>query len=213
MEKDLERWCQDVVDFCNPKAEQLDLDYYCFQSAMPTFEPELLIIGINPGGNGAFKKKRTKDELSQGYNIYDVREGHICSDNLAMVRKLSRVFTTPQLQNSLAAATTMNIYYFNTQNVQKMDSFLNQEIRMFCQQKLRDLIHIIKPKHILFLCTELKELAAVGVKELKGSGFYTKSGIFEGIKILALPNPGFYLAYSYTNGEAMGKIITEYLNL
>ena len=213
MEKALESWCQNVVDFCNPKAEQLNLDYYCFQSAMPTFEPDLLIIGINPGGNGAFKKKRTKNELSQGYNIYDVREGHICPDNLQMVRKLSRVFTTPQLRNTLAAATTMNIYYFNTQNVQQMDSALSQEIRMFCQQKLRELIHIINPKHILFLCTESKELVTLGVKDLKGAGCYTKTGIFEGVKILALPNPGFYRDYSYANGESMGKIITEYLNL
>lgn len=213
MEKELERWCHEVVDFCNPKAEQLNLDYYCFQSAMPTFEPELLVIGINPGGCGPFRKVRTKDELSQGYNIYDVREGHICPDNLKMVRKLSRVFTTSLLQNALATATTMNIYYFNTQNVQKMNSVLNQEIRIFCQQKLCELIHIVKPKHILFLCTEVKELAAVGVTGIKNSGYYTKIGMFEGIKTLALPNPGFYRAYSYTNGEAMGKIITEYLNL
>lgn len=27
MKKELERWCQEVVDFCNPKAEQLNLDY------------------------------------------------------------------------------------------------------------------------------------------------------------------------------------------
>lgn len=213
MKKEFEKWCSDVVDFCNPKAEQLNLDYYCFQSAMPTFEPDLLVIGINPGGNSTFKKMRTKDELSQGYNIYDVRDGHICPNNLKMVRKLSRVFTTPLLQNALASATTMNIYYFNTQNVQKMDSVLSQEIKKFCQQKLRELVHIVKPKHILFLCTEPKELAAVGVKELKNSGCYTKVGMFEGVKTLALPNPGFYRAYSYTNGEAVGKIITEYFNL
>ena len=135
MEKELEKWCQDVVDFCNPKAEQLNLDYYCFQSAMPTFEPDLLIIGINPGGNCPFNKKRTKDELSQGYNIYDVREGHICPDNLKMVRKLSRVFTTPLLQNALATATTMNIYYFNTQSEQILKTLLSKEIKRFCQQK------------------------------------------------------------------------------
>lgn len=213
MKKELERWCQEVVDFCNPKAEQLDLDYYCFQSAIPTCEPDLLVIGINPGGSESFRKTRTKEEVSQGYNIYDVREGHICLDNLKMVRKLSRVFATTLLQNALATATTMNIYYFNTQNVQELDSVLNQEIRVFCQQKLRELIHIVKPKHILFLCTEPKELIAVGVKDLKNFGYYTKVGMFEGIRTLALPNPGFYRAYSYINGESMGKIITEYLNL
>lgn len=102
---------------------------------MPTFEPDLLIIGINPGGNCPFNKKRTKDELSQGYNIYDVREGHICPDNLKMVRKLSRVFTTPLLQNALATATTMNIYYFNTQSEQILKTLLSKEIKRFCQQK------------------------------------------------------------------------------
>lgn len=136
MKKELERWCQEVVDFCNPKAEQLNLDYYCFQSAIPTCEPDLLVIGINPGGSESFRKTRTKDELSQGYNIYDVRESHICLDNLKMIRKLSRVFTTPLLQNALATATTMNIYYFNTQNVQKMNSVLNQEIRMFLSTEI-----------------------------------------------------------------------------
>jgi hypothetical protein len=60
MEKELERWCHDVVDFCNPKAEQLNLDYYCFQSAMPTFEPELLVIGINLGGCALLGKRGRK---------------------------------------------------------------------------------------------------------------------------------------------------------
>ena len=143
MEKELERWCHEVVDFCNPKAEQLNLDYYRFQSAMPTFEPELLVIGINPGGCGPFRKVRTKDELSQGYNIYDVREGHICPDNLKMVRKLSRVFTTPLLQNALATATTMNIYYFNTQNVQKMNSVLIKRYGYFVNRNCASLFILL----------------------------------------------------------------------
>lgn len=213
MEKTIEEWCQDVVDFCNPIAKKLNLDYYCFQSAMPTSEPDLLVIAINPGGRGAFKKDRTKDELSQGYNIYDVREGHICPDNMPMVTKLSRVFTTPQLQDALAAATVMNIYYFNTKNVQEMNAGLSSEVRGFCQEKLRELIDIIKPKHILFLCTDYDELVSLGVEGLKGAGYYTKTGIFKGVEFLAIPNPGFFKAYSYANGKSMGEIIAKYLNL
>ena len=50
----LNRWLREVADGCheivtNP-TYNMDMDFYAFQSNV-SFQPELMIIGSNPGGN------------------------------------------------------------------------------------------------------------------------------------------------------------------
>lgn len=206
-------WAQEVVDYCNPVAKTLNLDFYCFQSFFPTASGvELMVIGINPGGSGGYRGDRLPESLAQGNNIYDVRPGRVHPDNRVMTQKLARVFTTPPLQEALAEALVMNIYYFNTQNVDKLDRSLSAEVKGFCEQKTRELIDLVRPRHILFLCTSDRELATLGVRQIKSLGNYMKSGDLNGCSVLMLPNPGYYRAYSYANGAVMGQKIENYLN-
>lgn len=206
-------WTEQVVTYCNPIAKAIDRDFYCFQSPPPkTAGIELMVIGINPGGDGGYRGVRQGESLAQGVNLLDVRPGHIHPDNTSMTSKLSRVFTTTALQTALAEAFAMNIYYFNTKNVETLDKTLEIEVKRFCADKTRELVAIARPKHVLILSTNRHDLAMLGVRHIQSCGHYVKTGELDGLPVLMIPNPGYYKAYSYVNGEAMGAKIAEYIN-
>lgn len=222
--KELFEWGEDVVSQCGNYSKQIDLDYYCFQTPMPESQVDFLIIGINPGGQKSYneamdilRKELGKEvslkpvkRLAQDCNLYSVKNPH--PDNNRMVSKLSRVFHTSTLVEALEHSTAMNIYYFNTTNTNGLNNHLCEEIKSYCRKKTLEAINIMNPKHILFLCTNNHELSLMGVKNIKGIGNYMKEGELGGKRILAMPNPGFYRAFSYKNGEQMGTIIAEYLS-
>jgi hypothetical protein len=89
---------------------------------------------------------------------------------------------------------------------------LSKVIKEFCITKTTEFFKIINPKLILFFTTSDYELSNCGVKNIKPIGNYMKEGILNGKKILAMPNPGYYIAYSYDNGAQMGNIIQERIN-
>ncbi len=213
----LDKWLEEVAEQCHQYAQEIDLDFYCFQSALPATNPDTVVIGINPGGSKKYSEtlkeknitKRSKSLLSQGSNIYSVL--HPCDDNKVMAVKLSRVFNNDFLQNSLETATIFNMFYFNTQNTNLLNSSLKWDIKKYCFEKSKELIEILNPKHIIFLCTTTWQLVNMGVKEIRGIGNYVKTGVLNGRKVIALPNPGYYKAYSYENGAKMGEHLQAYL--
>ena len=106
----------------------------------------------------------------------------------------------------------MNIYYFNTQNVAKLEASLSREIKSYCQNKTRELIGIVKPQRIIFLCSSNNELSALGVRQIKSIGSYMKTGVLDGVEVIIMPNPGYYRAYSYANGAEMATKLKAYLD-
>jgi hypothetical protein len=228
-EEKLNAWLQDVAVTCDKYAKEIDLDFYPFQSPLPKGQLDLLIVGINPGGDTSYKKMmeqksedygkvidaRTSDMLAYGENMYAVKPQWEIDNKLkgndVMRAKLKRVFVSEQLQNILKSSTVMNLYYFNTQNTAKLGN-LNNTIKEFCINKTLEFIEIVNPKLILFFTTSDYELSKCGVKNIKSIGNYMKEGVLNGQKVLTMPNPGFYRAYSYVNGEKMGKIIQDYIN-
>ena len=209
MKEAIKGWLSSVIDRCNDFGEKIGLDYYCFQSVIPENDADLLIIGINPGGSGAFRFKQPDSTLSQGVNLYSVKNPH--PDNIKMVVKLSRVFTSDYLKDALEKGTIMNLYYFNTKDVQMLSNTLSNEVKRFCQGKTREAMEILNPRKIIFLFTTDSELSSVGVTNIHGIGNCMKAGTWREKEVIALPNPGFYAAYSYSNGFEMGKKIQEYL--
>ena len=59
------QWLQEVIDFLHPHALESDIDFYTFQTPFLTENPDLLIIGINPGGNGSYQKVLNKKKLTK----------------------------------------------------------------------------------------------------------------------------------------------------
>lgn len=213
----LDRWLEDTATQCDKYARKNNTDYYVFQSPIPTMEVETLIIGINPGGYKEYTtalkekgiQKRTKHDLSQEINLYSVRNYH--PDNKVMAKKLSRVFISEDQMDILDTAIAINVYYFNTAKDSDLCGTIGIETMRFCESKTRELIEILNPQKIIFLTTAQWLLKNIGVTQIKSEGHFVKSGILKDRKILALPNPGYYKAYSYANGTEMSKILTEYM--
>jgi hypothetical protein len=224
--KNLQTWLNDVATTCDKFAKEIDLDFYPFQSPLPKGKVDLLIVGINPGGDTSYKAMlvqkskdfgkvidaRSSEMLASDENMYAVKpQWEIGPGNDIMRTKLKRVFITEQLQNILLNSIVMNMYYFNTQNTAKL-GMLSKVIKEFCITKTTEFFKITNPNLILFFTTSNYELSNCGVKNIKPIGNYMKEGILNGQKILAMPNPGYYIAYSYDNGAQMGNIIQERIN-
>ena len=221
-EEELHKWCFNVANQCDVYAKESNLDFYVFQSAYPTENVDLLILGINPGGSGSYENalenkrieredpsitKRDETMLAQGVNVY--AEDGLGND--VMREKLKRVFTSEFLQEKLRHSTVANIYYFNTRDVEALGR-LAQPVKNYCERQTQELIRILCPKHLLFFCTSLDGgLRQIGVTNVRSLSCFMKVGELDGQKVLLVPNPGFFKAYSKENGFKMGQIIERFL--
>jgi hypothetical protein len=231
-EKKLQSWLQEVATTCDKYAKEIDLDFYPFQSPLPQSSIELLVVAINPGGSKSYKEMlkekskeygkvieaRTSDMLAYDVNMYAVKPQWEIDNKLkgndVMRTKLKRVFVTEHLQNLLKKSKIINLYYFNTQNTMTLGK-LSNTIKEFCEKKTFEFIEITKPQKILFFTTDNYTLSKCGVQSnsIKSIGNYVKEGVLKnGQYVLALPNPGFYRAYSHDNGKQIGVHIEKYIN-
>lgn len=230
-DKKLKSWLQEVATTCDKYANAIDLDFYPFQSPLPKSNVDLLIVAINPGGDTSYKQilqkkseeygkvigARTSDMLAYDVNMYaDKPQWEIdnkLKGNDVMRKKLKRVFITERLQSILKKSTVINLYYFNTKDTKSLGK-LNDPIKEFCERKTFEFIQIIEPRKILFFTTDDYTLSKCGVqnKSIKKIGNYVKEGVLKNEQnVLAIPNPGFYRAYSYDNGKQMGNHIEKYI--
>jgi len=231
-EMKLQSWLYEVATTCDKYAKEIDLDFYLFQSPYPQSNIELLIVAINPGGSKSYKEMleekskefgkvieaRTSDMLAYDVNMYALKPQWEIDNKLkgndVMRAKLKRVFVTEHLRNLLKESTIINLYYFNTQNTKTLVKLTNT-IKEFCEKKTFEFIEITKPQKILFFTSDNYTLSKCGVqiKSIRSIGNYVKEGILKnGQYVLALPNPGFYRAYSNNNGKLIGDHIEKYIN-
>lgn len=213
MKKELQEWGRQVCQECREliKSGKTDKDFYVFQTAIPEKQPELLLVGINPGGGKAYeeqvsehrggKDRDTIEDLAQGYNIYRDRE-----NNRYQSSALSRIASLSKLIEE-DSVTGINVCYFNTEDV----TGLNNDVISTCAARTKELIEILQPKRVIFLTSTNWLLSLVGVTKIKGIGAYMKEGEWAGRKVYALPNHGYYRAYSYKNAAKISEIIDAYL--
>lgn len=213
MKKELQEWGRQVCQECREliKSGKTDKDFYVFQTAIPEKQPELLLVGINPGGGKAYeeqvsehrggKDRDTIEDLAQGYNIYRDRE-----NNRYQSSALSRIASLSKLIEE-DSVTGINVCYFNTEDV----TGLNNDVISTCAARTKELIEILQPKRVIFLTSTNRLLSLVGVTKIKGIGAYVKEGEWAGRKVYALPNHGYYRAYSYKNAAKISEIIEAYL--
>ena len=213
LQKELQEWGEKVCVECRELIERgkTDKDFYVFQTAIPVKSPELLLVGINPGGGKTYEEQVSKcrkgqhretiEDLAQGYNVYkDVENNAFQSRALSRIASLSHLIESDNV-------TGINVCYFNTNNV----ADLNSAVLAFCAKQTKELIEILQPKRIIFLTSTESSLKLVGVEKIKGVGAYVKEGIWAGRKVYAFPNHGYYRAYSYANAAKMSEILKAYL--
>jgi hypothetical protein len=217
-----EKWLNEVSDECHEFALKIDLDFYVFQTPCDKYNPKLLLIGINPGGSKTYREalkglakdgydKRPASRLAYAENtLVEKPEWEEGKGSDVMRSSLKRVFNAENHLDILPDTVMMNMFYFNTDKA--VDIFrVDAEILKYCIDKTLEFIDIINPQNILFYTSSY--LKNCGVKNIVGKGNSIKQGTLGERTVYAIPNHGYWSAYSYENSAKMGKSLSEMLNL
>ena len=94
-EEKIEMWAKEVVEYCHPIACDTNMAFYAFQSN-PQEEPEVLLLGLNPGGGGKYNRKMEVENFTQGNNTNWYNENWRIVQNLKKTIKV-----TSELENFL----------------------------------------------------------------------------------------------------------------
>lgn len=145
-------WLNDVTSTCNKYAKEINLDFYPFQSSVE-FNPDLLIIGANPAGEGKYcDRTRMAENLGseKRYNAYIEYE----NDPVWKINKpVIKMFSGANSRKVLEESVITNALYFNTPSIREFERLPNgREIIEYCSERTSELIYdIVKPKTVLFL--------------------------------------------------------------
>lgn len=169
--QNLDRWLQEVADGCheiavNP-AYDMDLDFYAFQSKV-SFQPELMIIGSNPGGCKKYsvmnselgRRRREASDLG----VCDCNQ-FLANDGWESMRSLCDLFSGDVLRPVFEEAVVTNVVYFNTGTFREIQRRMNQggrEALRFCVKKTIELIRdVVCPRHVLLVGKPARDHLAV----------------------------------------------------
>lgn len=126
-----------------------NLLYYVFQTPY-RFQPELLIVGINPGGDfeGVPFLDRETNWYTEGKR--NEKQKHSFNETLCAVFGYGK---NDELFNLLENAVGTNMIFFNTGSVEKLNNnALSNEMRSKCVKIVKNLVdNFIQPKRILCL--------------------------------------------------------------
>lgn len=224
-------WLEEVAIECHQLATneemKCDLDFYVFQTSCNIYNPNLLIIGINPGGSKSYKSKLKELGESQrsanslGYNLSGLEEDiNSLTTKPSWEKKgkgadkmrnaFSRVFTQEnQLHETLEKAVMMNLVYFNTTKANDLKD-IHPHIKKYCIKKTLEFIEILNPKNILFLGAE-KDLKKYEITDFNILGNNIKSARFNERLVYIIPHYGYHGAWSYDKGGKMGQSLRSLL--
>ena len=226
-EEQMQTFWMEVQEIYN-NIDRKNYTYYMFQTDYRE-NPDLMIVGINPGGetNG---NPNPILEHCEDYNNYTDGDSLWCS----RIRELFDFGNDEYLSNILRNCVGTNRCYINTPNKDILeeiyksnsekifDSIHSNKLIPFknkAGELLFTLIDIIKPKHILTLGSDVfshlvgaKHVNTIGSCEMKIG--YPKCGNSK-IPVGYIPNPsGINNKYfSATKMKEWPKTITEFMNL
>lgn len=216
-----DKWLKEVAEQCHEFAIKTDLDFYVFQTPI-FYNPDLLIIGINPGGDKSYSQllkdkgysKRPYDDLGYNENTLVMKPDWEIKNKLkgndTLRNAFKRVFNKDNNLAILENTIMMNMFYFNTQkeiHINKIN--IKDEIKNYCIYKTKEFIEISNPKNILFLTSNDKNLKYCSVQNIEVLGNNVKKGLLGERNIHSIPHYGSYSAYSYVNAEKTGKKLSE----
>lgn len=217
--KNKEKWLNEVSDDCHEFALKTDLDFYVFQTSCENFKPDLLIIGINPGGNTSYKsmlldkgyKKRPANDLGYNENTLIKKPDWEQDRGGDVLRnRLSRVFNDQNNLNILDNTVMMNMFFFNTVKANEIGLIEQaKQIKNYCIKKTIEFVEILQPKNILFLTSSDDNLKACSLKDIVKVENNVKRASMNGRIVFAIPHYGAYSAYSKENSGKMGKTLSK----
>ncbi|RZL47343.1 MAG: hypothetical protein EOP00_12220, partial [Pedobacter sp.] len=155
-----EKWLKEVAEKCHKIANKHGdfPDFYVFQLQSDIYNPDLLIIGANPGSSVSYKdilnkkgiEKRTWKDLGYDKNQYLENENN---PEWHINRPILKIFKEVHTRKILANSVIMNVIYFNTKAVADLMKYKTEieEIKRFCTEKTKEFINLLNPKNILFI--------------------------------------------------------------
>lgn len=216
-----EKWLEEVSKQFHEVALKLDTDYYVFQTDCSVYNPDLLIIGINPGGSGSYTKK-LEEFKKEGYDrrpgwslkynentlttkpAWEIEKKEKGADKLR--NSFSRVFNEKTgLKQTLENAVMMNMFYFNTVKAVDLEN-ISIEARKQCLERTKEFIEILNPKNLLFLTSDKKMLSEVNVQKTHIEN-NVSMGMLGTRTVYIIPHYTYYGAYSSKKAELMGKTL------
>ena len=210
---ELEQWAAKVIEKITPIAEEINLAYYPLQTEAK-MNPELLIIGLNPGSEGKYEEQKTKDEwefkdgkmtierLLKGNPFIDEK------DEWKIFRGLNRIPFIKQAVDSNNYCF-MNYVYFGTSDFEKIKK--HPEAIQICKELTKKFIEIINPKHIIVLGLEgMESISKIEKTLLKGKSkrLLVQGGDLFGKQVLAISHPSY--AVSAEEYNAIDTNIKEF---
>lgn len=160
IEEKLKKWASEAYNFYRPKAEELNMDFYTQSdlSLLTDDKPvELMIIGINPGFGGNFKKDRfaCSDDLLKG-NIYKDENDQDVHNilNWKIIKDVRTILDYSGLGNWLddeSRFVLTNATFFSTHNEKGLAGIQIKKAQEDSIKYTKKLIEIIRPKHIICL--------------------------------------------------------------
>ena len=221
IQNELREWAEETVNVYNPMAQTAGLGYYT-QSVLnrETLDPDLLILGINPGaaggclmtgkelllGNPCFKGKNDKEIIDIFYNNYDPQKRKKGWDIMVKTRNMLEL-AGKQILNDLDKFVLSNMVFFGTAKQGQIPKAINKND---CAKQTLKLIEILKPKVIVLLGKECRNLfnTVAGTNMVAitpdNAVFYC---FYNNCHVISTYHTAYYRYYTYENMEKVGKII------
>lgn len=224
IQKEIEKWAEKAVKYCNKTAIRVDKTFYAFQKPILPFKEgnrELLIIGLNPGGNYNF-------EAQYGNRNWEFQQKEMSSErflkgnpewksyhtwNIANLDKIKSIKSILDADNYYF----MNFIYFNTSNINEFYRIdKDGKIREQCIEFTNQFIKLINPKRILVLGTQ------EGIDKLPNIQPYhtilesklrlVVQAEYLGYPVVAIPHPSRYNMRKPEELQKMSDIINQIFN-
>lgn len=120
-------------------------------SGPPHFQPELMIIGSNPGFGADDTTPHVEDTWPENTYIVDA--------DWSLARKLRSIFIDAQRQHVLLGAIQTNFLFFKSSSLgtdgqypwRTVERSLRTELERWCANEMQDLVRVLAPRMILIL--------------------------------------------------------------
>jgi uracil-DNA glycosylase len=225
LQKDLEKWAEKAVKYCNKTAIRDDVNkaFYAFQKPVLPFKEanrELLVIGLNPGENYNFQAQYDNpiwEFKLKEMSLERFLKGNPCwksyhTWNIANLDKIKSIKSILDADNYYF----MNFIYFNTTNINEF-YLLDKDgkIREQCVEFTNQFIKLINPKRILVLGTQegIDKLPNIQTKTILNSKMrLVVQAEYLGYPVVAIPHPSRYNMRKQEELQKMSDIIEQIFN-
>lgn len=226
IQEKLASWAKETVNVYNPIVDTLNKESrgYYTQSVLnrETLDPDLLIIGINPGaagggimngdellqGNPCFKGKSDKEIMYYFFERPDPQKRKKGWDLMVKIRKMLE-FAGKHTLDELDKFVLSNMVFLGTTKQGQIP--LNNDQKIECAKRTLDLIDILKPKVVLLLGDQTRDLfkkvANVSHMEELIPNYHDFYCFYNNIHVISIYHTAYYSYYNFDNMAFIGNIL------